>query len=890
VFKNMLKNTAWLLFVMMVMMVTVPGVARADHNPTPIAVPLLGTQGTAGPYGSSIQIVARGGPTATGSVGVRLLGVTHPCPEDLAVLLIHGADKHLLLSNAGGCRPLQGTSLIFNPFASPVLIPDTQPGTPAYGASVTLAPSNYGAQPSFPAPAPAGPYTPGLPGPATNVNGTWTLYVLDTAGGNRGVIAGGWQLDYPSDAIAVSTQTSVPVPSTGTGPGAAGAYPITFNLNDVPDGIDVQRVGVAITLRHTYPDDLRIMLQSPAGTAVALMANAGGLFDLAPGTILTFRDDAPALADEGPIVTGTYAPTVFGVSAIPFPAPTLPTASTLSAFAGEAARGTWKLWVFDDQIGDLGQITSATLSIDTETFPKPKLDPVPATSTQPFVRIQGVLTGAVSPHYGHWRVTNGGNFYDAGAFEIDPATHRFVADVPLEKGTNSITYQFGNVKGLSFTSAPVAVNVAEFTYSFAEGATGAFFDTEITLANPAGADAPIMIEFLLESGGTVTINNAVAADSLLQVLADNFVANASPSTVVHSNNAVPLAAERTMIWDSTGYGGHGASSVAPGTRWLFAEGAQGFFNTYILLANDNASPTDVIVRFLLEGGGVLTVNITVAAKSRHTLFAGDVPALVGQSFGIDITSVYPIIAERSMYLPGRRLFEGGHESAGVNATSKRWFLAEGATGSFFECFVLLSNPNPAPANVTLTYLLSDGTTIPQSIVLPANSRRTINVEHDVDPRLAAADISTTVASDIGIVVERAMYWPDISVGWREAHNSFGVTQSALRWGVADGRIGGPRDYQTYILLANPNPLPAEIQVRFLKPGLTVTRQYTLTPFSRRNIWANTDVPELGAGTFSADVQVVNYQPIAVEKALYWSAGGEVFAGGTNVTATRMPPP
>ena len=38
-----------------------------------------------------------------------------------------------------------------------------------------------------------------------------------------------------------------------------------------------------------------------------------------------------------------------------------------------------------------------------------------------------------------------------------------------------------------------------------------------------------------------------------------------------------------------------------------------------------------------------------------------------------------------------------------------------------------------------------------------------------------------------------MYWPDISSGWREAHNSFGVTQSALRWGVADGRIGGARD-------------------------------------------------------------------------------------------------
>ena len=845
--------------------------AHADHNPTPIAVPLLGTQGTAGPYGSSIQIVARGGPTATGSVGVRLLGVTHPCPEDLAVLLVHGADKHLLLSNAGGCRPLQGTSLIFNPFASPVLIPDTQPATPAYGASLTLAPSNYGAQPSFPAPAPAGPYTPGLPGPATNVNGTWTLYVLDTAGGNRGVIAGGWQLDYPSDAIAISTQTSVPVPSTGTGPGAAGAYPITFDLNDVPDGIDVQQVGIAITLRHTYPDDLRIMLQSPAGTAVALMANAGGMVDIVPGTVLTFYDGGPSLADEGPIVTGAYAPTVFGVKRHPVPGAH---AADCRGLVGVQRRGGARhleavgLRRFagrlgTDHVGDADHRHRGLREPDARSD-------------------AGDFDAAVRPHAGRldrrgqpalrhlardeWRrLLRCGRVRDRSG---DLSLRRRRAAQKGDQQDRVSVRQRAGVSSLSNTG--VNVNVAEFTYSFAEGATGAFFDTEVTLANPAGADAPITVEFLPESGGTVTINNTVAADSLLQILADNFVANASPSTVVHSNNAVPLAAERTMIWDSTGYGGHGASSVAPGTRWLFAEGSQGFFNTYILLANDNATATDVTVRFLLEGGGVVNVNITVAAKSRHTLFAGDVPALVGQSFGIDITSVYPIIAERSMYLPGARLFEGGHESAGVNAASKRWFLAEGATGSFFECFVLLSNPNPAPANVTLTYLLSDGTTIPQSIVLPANSRRTINVEHDVDPRLAAADVSTTVASDIGIVVERAMYWPDISVGWREAHNSFGVTQSALRWGVADGRIGGARDYQTYILLANPNPLPAEIQVRFLKPGLTVTRNYTLTPFSRRNISANSDVPELGAGIFSADVQVVNYQPIAVEKALYWS--------------------
>ncbi len=53
--------------------------------------------------------------------------------------------------------------------------------------------------------------------------------------------------------------------------------------------------------------------------------------------------------------------------------------------------------------------------------------------------------------------------------------------------------------------------------------------------------------------------------------------------------------------------------------------------------------------------------------------------------------------------------------------------------------------------------------------------------------------------------------------------------------------------------------------------------------------AGADAPELGEGVFSAEIQVLNFQPIAVEKAMYWNAGGAIWAGGTNVTATRLPP-
>jgi hypothetical protein len=876
-----------------VVWISATGTAKADTLNKPIAVPLLGTQGPGGAYPSRQIVAARVGPSHTSAIRVILHDVTHPCPEELAVLLVrNNTEKFLLMSNAGGCRPLQGTTIFLDPISSS-FIPDTAPAAPPHDRILGVNASNYGAAPVFPAPAPAGPYTPGLPPAGTIVSGTWDLYVLDTAQNNRGVIAGGWSISYDTNVVKGAAQTNVALPATGSGPGPAAAFPLTFDLGGVPADTPVKGVRVKITLRHTFPTDIRLGLQSPAGTTVLLMANAGAGFDLAPGTVLTFADGAAPLPEITAIAAGTYRPTAHGsVTNLNIPsaptAPAPPYATALSAFIDQPIRGVWRLWAVDIKTGDLGVIESAELTVQSDRNPFFEISALPATHNQPFVHLEVSLIGAVGPHSADWHVSNGGAFYDAGPFTLEPGTHTFSADIPLKKGTNLIVPHVFNTTGQG-AGSQLFVTANEFVYSFAEGATGSFFDLDLTLANPTGAAAPVTIDFLPEGGSTVTSTNTVAANAPLPLSVDSIVPSAALSTVVHSTNAVPLAVERTMIWDATGYGGHGGTSAAPATRWLFAEGSQGFFNTFVLLANDNDADASATVTFLVEGGGSVTATVPVPRRTRKTIFAGDIPGLVNQSFGIDITSTLPIIAERAMYLPGARVFEGGHESAGVNAPSRQWFLAEGATGSFFECFVLLSNPNTTPANATVTFLLPTGATVVRTVTIPANSRHTINVE-TVDPQLANADVSTTIVSDVGIVAERAMYWPDISQGWREAHNSFGVTASALRWGVADGRIGGPRAFQTFILLANPNPHPAEVVVRFLKPGLMVTRTYTLNPSSRRSIYVNEEVGELGEGTFSADVQVQNYQPIAVEKALYWNSGPEVFAGGTNVTATRLPPP
>src|SRR5689334_13326113 len=90
------------------------GVARAEWNKTPIAIPATGTSGSATPFPSTINVQPVGGSLHRAQVYVLLHAVTHPCPEDLAVLVVHNhAEKYLLMSNAGGCHPLKGTDIWF---------------------------------------------------------------------------------------------------------------------------------------------------------------------------------------------------------------------------------------------------------------------------------------------------------------------------------------------------------------------------------------------------------------------------------------------------------------------------------------------------------------------------------------------------------------------------------------------------------------------------------------------------------------------------------------------------------------------------------------------------------------------------------------------------------
>jgi hypothetical protein len=236
----------------------------------------------------------------------------------------------------------------------------------------------------------------------------------------------------------------------------------------------------------------------------------------------------------------------------------------------------------------------------------------------------------------------------------------------------------------------------------------------------------------------------------------------------------------------------------------------------------------------------------------------------------------------------------GHESAGVTSPATTWFLAEGATGPYFDLYVLVANPTDTAAAITASYLLPDGTVITRNDTVAALSRKTIYVDAE-DSRLADTPVSTTITSTNGvpIIVERAMWWPGPPTTWHEAHNSPGATQTGTKWVLAEGEVSGaPTSTETYILVANTSTTSATVRVTLLFEDGTAPaeRTFSVLPRSRFNVNVAAEFAQSIGRTFGAVVESLGAAPaqIVVERAMYSNAAGVFWAAGGNALATRIP--
>ena len=157
----------------------------------------------AAPYASTIPVSGLTG--AITDVNVTLTNINHSFPDDIDVLLVGPAGKRIILmSDTGGSNVITGVNITFDDAAAASL-PDS-----TVIASGSFKPTNIGVADPFPDVLPSGQVAGGEAYPSgttagpgtlastfngTDPNGTWSLYVIDDAGGQTGNIMGGWSLD-----------------------------------------------------------------------------------------------------------------------------------------------------------------------------------------------------------------------------------------------------------------------------------------------------------------------------------------------------------------------------------------------------------------------------------------------------------------------------------------------------------------------------------------------------------------------------------------------------------------------------------------------------------------------------------------------------------------------
>jgi hypothetical protein len=164
-----------------------------------------------------------------------------------------------------------------------------------------------------------------------------------------------------------------PVPQLVTGGGSitintsgiANPYSSNLIVGGLPaSGVSIKSVTIN-GVSHTFPSDIDMLLQSPFGTNVILMSDAGGSTAIS-GRSITF-DDAAAATVPSPIVNGTFRPTnTAGPDNFPAPGPGSITqvAPTLASFGAGDYNGVWKLFVVDDATGDGGAITDWSITFN----------------------------------------------------------------------------------------------------------------------------------------------------------------------------------------------------------------------------------------------------------------------------------------------------------------------------------------------------------------------------------------------------------------------------------------------------------------------------------------------------------------------------------------------
>jgi peptidoglycan/xylan/chitin deacetylase (PgdA/CDA1 family) len=340
-----------------------------------------------------------------------------------------------------------------------------------------------------------------------------------------------------------------------------------------------------------------------------------------------------------------------------------------------------------------------------------------------------------------------------------------------------------------------------------------------------------------------------------------------------------------------------APEAAASKTWYFAEGSVGgSFREFLSLFNPNTTPATVTVTYLFQNGSPRAFTHTVNALSRGTVNANDdlkiAPEAAQQSISAIVQANLPIVAERPMYFTYKGISSGTDVLGATNANSSTFFFAAADSTGGYATFISILNPSTTnTAHVVIRYYSGGGLSALQSLDIAPMHRGTGS------PGSAGIfkKVAVKVASDIGIVVERPMYFstniPTAGGATSGAASAVGVAGPGSDWLFAEGYTGP--NFQEYLVLANftYSDSVANVKLEYTN-GSVQTVPVTVKALSQfffdvNNAYAHPLPGSTPTTTVSAEV-TSSTPSIVAERQMYFHYGAQLIPGGTDVVGEPGP--
>ena len=338
--------------------------------------------------------------------------------------------------------------------------------------------------------------------------------------------------------------------------------------------------------------------------------------------------------------------------------------------------------------------------------------------------------------------------------------------VEVDGGDVAVEHQIAGPQG--FSTAPCASSASERWY-LAEGSTareGANPEDRLLLAlyNPFPEDAIVDLSFTHEAGRSVPSDFTglvVKGGALRVVNVGDHVrrrAHVSMTAIARSGRIV---VDRIQLRNGSSKGMSLAlAATSPGTTWYFPEGlvADGVGESFHLY-NPTTDEAQVSIELALETGAAEPFDLTVPPRGRLTVVAGEeerVPKGVGHAATVLSLNGVPIVAERSVVAVAPASRAGVADSFGARRTAERWVLAAGAASPTVDEWIVVLNPGPSDATVTVRALAAGQLLAPESLP-PQSVKAGRRVAIRATEHFSREDLALLVEATSPVVVERGVY-------------------------------------------------------------------------------------------------------------------------------------